>query len=80
MSNEVINVVWSWLRVYLAAALTYVLAALVNGDTLEWNAVAIAGLVAALPVVINWLNANDPRYGRGYVPPEFDTVPVDLDE
>jgi hypothetical protein len=66
MSEQALNVIWSWLRVYLAAALTYLLAALVNGDPVAWNAIAIAGAVAVLPVVINWLNPADPRYGKGY--------------
>lgn len=66
MSQQVVNVLWSWGRVFLAAALTYVLAGLAAGTPLEWQAVGIAGLVATLPVVINWLNTNDPRYGKGY--------------
>jgi hypothetical protein len=68
MSDQVINVVWSWLRVFLSAVLTYVLAGLAAGTSLDWKAVGIAGAVAVLPVIINWLNASDTRYGKGYVP------------
>ena len=35
-------------------------------DVLDrWQSWIIAGLVAALPILINWLNPADPRYGRG---------------
>jgi hypothetical protein len=81
MNDQVINVVWSWLRVFLSAILTYVLAGLAADTTLEWQAILIAGAVAVLPVVINWLNAGDPRYGRGYVEPvKNDPVIVEPDE
>jgi hypothetical protein len=65
MPEQAAAVLWSWARVFLAAALTYVLTALTAGTPLAWQAVAIAGAVSTLPVVINWLNTNDPRYGRG---------------
>ena len=70
MSEQVINVLWSWARVFLAAGLTYILTALTADTGIDWRGVLIAGLVSLLPVVINWLNANDPRYGRGYIPGE----------
>ena len=60
--------VLAWLRVYAAAVLTYVLAALVDGRPLDPRAGLIAGAVAVLPVVINWLNPGDARYGRGSEP------------
>ncbi len=81
MSDQVINVVWSWLRVFLSAILTYVLAGLAADTALEWQAILIAGAVAVLPVIINWLNVNDPRYGRGYTEPiKNDPVITDIDE
>ena len=66
MSEQVLNVLWSWLRVFLSAVLTYVLAGLASGTPLVWQAVLIAGAVAVLPVIIRWLDASDPKYGRGY--------------
>lgn len=62
--DEAKRVFMSWLRVFLAACLTAVLAGLVDGGGLNWQTVLIAGLVSVLPVIINWLNPNDPRYGR----------------
>jgi ABC-type maltose transport system permease subunit len=51
--------------VWLSTALTALLADLAtDGVTLDWKAYAIAGVVALLPVVIAWLNAADPRFGR----------------
>jgi hypothetical protein len=69
MSQQAVAVLWSWLRVFLAAALTYVLAGLAAGTPLAWQAVGIAGAVAVLPVIINWLSVSDPRYGNGYTAP-----------
>lgn len=66
MSEQVVNVLWSWLRVFLSAVLTYVLAGLASGTPLVWQAVGIAGAVAVLPVIIRWLDQTDPKYGRGY--------------
>lgn len=58
--------VGSWLRVWLATALTAVLADLAtDGVALDWTAYAIAGLVAVLPVIIAWLNPSDTRFGTG---------------
>lgn len=31
----------------------------------HWQTWVIAGLVSALPVVVNWLNPSDTRYGNG---------------
>lgn len=30
-----------------------------------WQTWVIAGAVSALPVIVNWLNPDDARYGRG---------------
>ena len=68
MSAQTVAVLKSWARVFAAAALTYILAGMSAGTPLAWQAVLIAGVVATLPVVINWLNESDPRYGRGYQP------------
>lgn len=50
------------LKVGVAASLGYVLA---DPDILGLPPVAAVGIVAAIPVVINWLNPQDDRYGNG---------------
>ena len=69
MNAQTKAVLASWGKVFTAAVLTYVLTGLAAGTALDWRAVLVAGLVAVLPVIINWLSPNDPRYGNGYVPP-----------
>ena len=65
-----IQVVYSWLKVFLAAVLTSLLTILIstgswptNGE--GWTAVAVSGLVAVIPVIVNWLNPNYTMYGKG---------------
>lgn len=65
MSKQAINVVKSWFAVFLSAVITSVLTALAT-DVWDWRSILFAGLVAVLPVIRNWLNEADPRYGRGY--------------
>jgi hypothetical protein len=67
MSDQVINVLKSWLAVFLSAVITAALTSLAT-DVWDWRTILFAGLVAVLPVIRNWLNANDTRYGKGYVP------------
>jgi hypothetical protein len=31
----------------------------------HWQTWLIAGVATAVPVVVNWLNGKDPRYGNG---------------
>jgi ABC-type maltose transport system permease subunit len=58
--------VGSWIRVWLATALTVLLADLVDdGMAVDWQAYAIAGVVAVLPLVIAFLNPKDTRFGTG---------------
>lgn len=61
---------WTWLatsplasaaKVGLAASLGYVLA---DPDVLGMPPIVTVGVVVAIPVVINWLNPEDTRYGR----------------
>jgi hypothetical protein len=49
----------SWARVFLTGVLTVA----ATGDLNPRNLLA-AGLLAVVPVVIRWLNPNDPAYGR----------------
>jgi hypothetical protein len=71
MPAQAVAVLWSWARVFLAAFITATLVDIADGglDGINWEAVLIAGIVAVGPVVVRWLNANDPMYGRGYVEP-----------
>lgn len=65
-----IEVVKSWAKVFLASALAAFFAILTSTQALPtsteaWQGILIAGLVSVIPVIINWLNPNDTRYGRG---------------
>lgn len=56
--------VGSWLRVFLGTALTVWLADLTTkGWSADWQAYALAGVVAILPPVIAFLNPADTRFG-----------------
>jgi hypothetical protein len=61
------QVAYSWLKVFTVAFMTVFLADVADGGFhgLQWEAMAIAGTLSVGPVVINWLDPNDPRYGRG---------------
>lgn len=70
MSKQTKNMLWSWLRVFLAAVASSFLSLVLAGDSVlldikAWEAVLISGIVAVFPVIINYLNPNDTRYGRG---------------
>jgi hypothetical protein len=60
-------VFWSWLRVFAVAAGSVLLADVADGgfSGIDWEAIAIAGVLAVGPVILNWLNPNDQRYGKG---------------
>lgn len=80
MSSQVKAMVGSWARVFLVAVITAFLAMQtppwdVTGD--QWLAVLWAGILSVLPVVLNWLNPNDPRYGRGSGNPLVDAPEFD---
>ena len=82
MSQATKAMVWAWLRVFLAAGLAVLYAQVASGGlaAVAWEPIVVAGLVSMLPVAINWLNPNDPRYGRhtpgdpalGQGDPQFD--------
>lgn len=68
MSAQMKAMLGSWARVFIAAAITAFLALQtppwdMSGD--QWLAIVWAALLSLLPVVLNWLNPNDTRYGRG---------------
>jgi predicted PurR-regulated permease PerM len=59
----------SYLRAFLAAALTALLAVFTTtghfpNDAKEWQALIWAVLLAVLPVTITFLNRNDHRFGN----------------
>lgn len=57
--------VGSWLRVFLATALTVYGADLADdGIAVDWRGYVVAGVLAILPVVIAYLNPADTRFGR----------------
>lgn len=59
----------SWFKVFVSAILGAYLVELENGTNLfTWNLDMVesllkVGVVSTLPVIINYLNPNDPRYG-----------------
>lgn len=58
----------SYARVLLATALTAVFAIgklPFDFTASDWRAVANAIWIAVIPVLIRWLNPNDPAFGRG---------------
>ena len=70
MSKQTKAIIQSWFNVFIAAAITALTVTLVDKQTLalDWNtveAILIAGLVAVLPVIKNYFDKNDTRYGRG---------------
>lgn len=70
MSTETKAMIKSWFNVFIAAIITAVLVVLTenNGtiplDGKTWLGVLIAGLVAVLPVIKNYFDKSDPRYGK----------------
>jgi len=62
-----LNTLWaSWLKVFLVAVLVKFLD--YGGDLFDVNLVTLrhllqAGVVATIPVIINYLNPTDTRYG-----------------
>jgi hypothetical protein len=69
--SEMKSMIKSWANVFLAALITAFLVVIVDTGTLavDWKtaeAMLIAGLVAVLPVIKNYLDSSDHRYGRGY--------------
>jgi hypothetical protein len=52
----------SWLKVALTAILTMIIT---KGNIYEitLEEVISAGVISILPIIVNWLNPNDTRYG-----------------
>lgn len=67
MSNAQKAMLRSWLNVFVSAAITALIVVLGDGEvTLQdgWY-VLIAGAVATLPVIKNYFDPKDDRYGVG---------------
>jgi hypothetical protein len=67
-SEQWLSALATYLRAFLAAALAALLAVFTAtghfpSDGKEWQALLWAVLLAVLPVIINFLNPNDKRYG-----------------
>lgn len=52
----------SWVRAFVAGSV-----ALAMTGNYELNDLWRAGLAAVLPVIYNWANSKDGRYGRGHL-------------
>ena len=70
MSTKTKAMIKSWVNVFFAAVVTALLVVIVNTQTLalDWKtveAILIAGLVAVLPVIRNYFDSSDTRYGKG---------------
>jgi hypothetical protein len=58
----------SWFKVFVSAILSAWVVDLTGAavvDFSNWETWVVTGLVAVLPVIVNWLNTADPRYGKG---------------
>jgi len=53
----------SYIKVFITAVLTMVIS---KGDifAITLNEVISAGAIAILPIIVNWLNPHDIRYGK----------------
>jgi len=70
MSTQTKAMLRSWANVFIAAVITAILVIFTSNsgsiplDGETWLSVLIAGLVAVLPVVKNYFDPHDPRYGK----------------
>lgn len=67
MSTQLKAMLNSWANVFIASVITALIVVLGDG-ALTWNDlwyVLIAGAVAVLPVIKNYFDKNDTRYGKG---------------
>lgn len=67
MSQETKAMLKSWLNVFVAAVITALIVVIGDGNvSVEdlWY-VLVAGAVAVLPVIKNYFDPKDTRYGRG---------------
>jgi hypothetical protein len=73
--EKIINISISWIKLFMYAALGQVVYFLIKFKsiyTMDWDSIVSAGLIAVLPVIINYLNPNYIGYGKTINP---DTKP-----
>lgn len=66
--QEFINMLWSFGRVFFAAALAQYISIgkdIFSLDTETWKAIIGAGVSALVITAYNYFNGHDPRYGYG---------------
>ena len=61
VTRQLFEMLLSWLRVFLAAAI----AVYSTTGRADWNTMANAGFAAVIPVILRWLDPMDKNYGRG---------------
>ena len=68
--NKLNTIYASWIKVFISAVLGAYLIELQNGVNLfSWNlemleSLLTVGVVSMIPIIINWLNPADERYGK----------------
>ena len=68
--KELNTIYASWIKVLISAILGAYLIELQNGVNLfSWNlemveSLLTVGVVSMIPIIINWLNPSDTRYGK----------------
>lgn len=70
MSKATKAMIWSWVKVFVAAVLSAFVGIVsatkeIPTSSEAWLAVLVAGILAVGPVIINYFNPNDTRYGKG---------------
>lgn len=63
------TIMGSWVKMFISFALGQITIILLDKDQTLFSyeslkSIMIAGLVPVLPIIINYLNPNDPRYGK----------------
>lgn len=68
--KELNTIYASWIKIFISAVLGAYLIELQNGVNLfSWNlemveSLLTVGVVSMIPIIINWLNPSDTRYGK----------------
>jgi len=68
--KELNTIYASWLKVFISSVFGAYLIMLQEGTNLfSWDLAMVeklltAGVVSTLPIIINWLNPSDTRYGK----------------
>lgn len=67
MSAQTKAMLNSWFNAFMTALIASLIVVLGDGDLSieDLKYVGISALVAVLPVIKNYFDKNDPRYGRG---------------